>query len=129
MKTNETKGTSKGSGYENSGNRESGSQNQGQRSVENKVKDFVGNAEQRLQELQSEWSFEKIMTVATAGFLLVGAFMGAKKKNKLNELGASLSELLGVDSLREWEPPKGVMKKLGIRRQDEIDAEISRLSA
>ena len=82
-----------------------------------------------LEDLKAEWSYEKVVEVAAAVLTIASIFLNKTQKRKLDEFGESVSSILGVESLRDWTPPAGVLKKIGLRSQGDIDKEISRLSA
>ena len=83
--------------------------------------------EQKLEQLENEWSYEKIVKVASAGFVLLSVFLSVKYRKKLEEFGDSVASMLGVESLDEFTPPAPLLEKFGIRRQNEIDKEAEKL--
>lgn len=83
--------------------------------------------EAKLEELQSEWTVERIKEVAAAALVLVGVFITAKKRRKIEEAGEKIASVLGVKSLRDWTPPEGLLGMLGIRKQEDVDKEVEKL--
>lgn len=83
--------------------------------------------EKELEELESEWSYEKIAKVAAAGFVILGVFLSVKNRKKIEEFGKSVAQMLGVESLDQWAPPPVLLEKFGIRTQKEIDEDIQAL--
>lgn len=83
--------------------------------------------EEQLEELESEWSYEKIAKVAAAGFVILGVFLSAKNRKKMTEFADSIAAMLGVESLEQWSPPPVLLEKFGIRTQKEIDEDIQAL--
>lgn len=83
--------------------------------------------EQKLEELQSEWTLERIKEVASAAVVIIGVFLSVKNRKKLEEAGQKVASILGVENLRDWTPPEGLLNMLGIRRQEEVDKEVEKL--
>jgi hypothetical protein len=87
------------------------------------------NVESKIEELQSEWTLERIKEVAGAAVVLIGVFLTVKKRNKLEEAAKKVANVLGVESLQDWTPPEGLLSMLGIRKQEDVDAEVQKLQA
>lgn len=87
------------------------------------------NIQSKLDELESEWSLEKIKKVAAAGFVLLGVFLTVKNRKKVEDFGTTVASMLGIESLEDFVPPKGLLDKFGIRLQEDIDKDISKLRA
>lgn len=84
---------------------------------------------QKIEQLEHEWPIERILEVAGAAFLIANIFMNKNMRIKVQEMGDSLAELLGVENLSEWTPPAGLLKKLGISSQADIEEQLKKLKA
>lgn len=85
------------------------------------------NLEKKLEQLEGEWSYEKILKVAAAGFVIASVFLSVKHKKKIEEFSQSVASMLGVESLDEFNPPPMLLEKFGLRRQQDIDKEVEKL--
>lgn len=105
---------------------ESGTREQGNQTVS---RQGGSNIEKKIEELESEWTVERIKEVAGAAFVLLGVFLAVKNRRKLEEFGQKVASVLGVESLNDWTPPEGLLNMLGIRKQDEVDTELQKLQS
>lgn len=118
--------TKRAAGNEENQNR---SASQGERAQSKSAPSKQGNQdiEKELEELESEWSYDKIAKVAAAGFVILGVFLSRKNRRKIEEFGRSVAQMLGVESLEQWTPPPMLLEKFGLRTQQEIEEDIQAL--
>jgi hypothetical protein len=115
--------------------------NRGQAVAERSTSGNTGNSKQnfaglskeeiraKIQELESQWPVERILEVTAAAFVLLNVFLNKNMRSKVQEMGDSLAELLGVEHISEWTPPKGLLDKLGITSQADLEDQIKKLKS
>lgn len=84
---------------------------------------------ERLRELDQEWDIERTLMTQAASVSLVGIIFGVLFSRKWFVLPAIVNGFLLQHALQGWCPPLGVLRRLGVRTQAEIDMERYALKA
>ncbi len=79
--------------------------------------------EHRLEELNHEWDIERWLEMNASALALLGVSLGVTVNKKWFLLPAVVLPFLFQHAVQGWCPPIPVMRRLGIRTQQEIDAE------
>ncbi|WP_082343743.1 DUF2892 domain-containing protein [Sulfobacillus thermosulfidooxidans] len=78
---------------------------------------------QRLQELDQEWDTERVLEVTSSTLVLLGLLLGSGRNKKWLALSAVVGGFLLSHALDGWCPPLPVIRRFGIRTNQEIDRE------
>lgn len=77
----------------------------------------------RLEELDKEWDIERTLELNAALFALGGVILAARVSKRWLILPAIITTFLAQHAIQGWCPPLLLFRKLGIRTQEEIQAE------
>lgn len=84
-------------------------------------KDEVG---ERLQELEQEWSTDRVVQTMAGAVGLTGAILTVATNNKrFAVMSAVAGSFLLMYSIMGWVPPLPLLRRLGVRTTSEIDDE------
>ena len=84
--------------------------------------------EQRLQELDEEWDVERSLEAISSGLSLMGFTWGVFRK-RWWLIGLAAQGFFMQHALQGWCPPLGIVRRLGFRTAQEIEAERHQLLA
>lgn len=88
-----------------------------QRNEENKISD-------RIKQLDYEWDIERILEANAASIVFTSSIAGfMKSKNRWFLLTGSVGFFLFQHALQGWCPPVPILRRLGIRTENEIQNE------
>lgn len=85
--------------------------------------------EDRLAELDREWDVERTLQTSAASLSLLGLVLGVGASRRWLVLSAAVSGFLLQHAVQGWCPPLAVVRRLGVRTAQEIDAERYALKA
>ena len=77
----------------------------------------------RLRELDAEWDTERVLETNAAGLVIAGVVLGAVHSAKWLILSGLASAFLLQHALQGWCPPLPLLRRLGVRTLNEIEAE------
>lgn len=77
----------------------------------------------RLAELDREWDIERAIELNAAALMLMGTVFGVTRDRRWLALPAVVSGFLMQHAVQGWCPPVPVLRALGFRTADEINAE------
>ncbi|HSI27664.1 MAG: hypothetical protein ACAH05_08150 [Methylophilus sp.] len=77
----------------------------------------------RILALEKEWDVERVLEVNASTLALTGLLLGLTLNKKWLALPAVVLPFLLQHGLQGWCPPLPVLRRMGIRTQDEIDRE------
>ena len=86
-----------------------------------------GAIRERIQELSKEWDIDRALELNASLIALTGILLAATVHKKWLVLPALVTGFLALHALQGWCPPVPLMRKLRIRTQKEIEAEIHAL--
>jgi hypothetical protein len=75
----------------------------------------------RIAELETEWDMERTLNTNAATLALTGAVLGTTVSRKWFWLTGTVLSFLFEHAVRGWCPPLPLLRKLGVRTQNEID--------
>lgn len=78
---------------------------------------------QQRQELGQEWDIERTSEANAASFTLVGLTLGMTVNRKFLLLSMAISIFLLQHAIQGWCPPLPLFRRMGVRIQQEIEAE------
>ncbi len=79
--------------------------------------------EQRLEELNHEWDIERWLETNASALALLGVSLGLTVNKKWFLLPAVVLPFLLQHAVQGWCPPVPLLRRIGVRTQQEIDAE------
>jgi hypothetical protein len=82
-----------------------------------------GEITRRLQELDNEWSLERVNQAAGAGLVLFGVVMSVVRRRWWILVPAALAGFLLQHTIRGWSPPLSLLRRLHLRTLKEINEE------
>ncbi len=85
--------------------------------------------ERRLEELDREWSLERVLGAKAAGLSLLGFVMGATRSRLWYLLPALVSGFVLQHAVQGWSPPAEMLRNMGFRTSREIEEERYALKA
>jgi len=85
--------------------------------------------EQRLIELEREWDVERLIETESASVILLGILLGAGAGRKWLLMSVFAAAMLIVHNLHGWYPLLPLLRRLGVRTQEEIAYERYQLKA
>lgn len=88
-----------------------------------------GAIDRRLAELDREWDIERYLETMAPTFTLLGLFLGATKSKKWLVLPVVVQSFFLQHALQGWCPPIPILRRLGVRTNDEINQERYALKA
>ncbi len=77
----------------------------------------------RLRELDSEWDTERVLETNAAGMMLAGVVLSAVHSTKWLLLSGLAGAFLLQHALQGWCPPLPLLRRMGVRTLNEIEAE------
>lgn len=77
---------------------------------------------QRIEELDREWTSERVLEANAASLILVGSVMALRRRSWLL-LPMVVGGFLLQHALQGWCPPLAIIRRLGFRTEHEVDAE------
>lgn len=86
----------------------------------NNNQSLTRKVEDKVEQLQNEWSYERIIKVGAAVVTILGVILNKNAYRKIEEFGESVAAILGVESIQDWEPPKELLKRLGLKTEAEL---------
>lgn len=79
--------------------------------------------EDRLRELDTEWDMERAIEANAASISLLGLTLGATVDRRFYALPAVVAGFLLQHAIQGWCPPVPVLRQMGFRTTEEIEAE------
>jgi hypothetical protein len=83
----------------------------------------------RIDELDREWSVERILQTNASGLALTGVILGLTVSKKWLVLSGAVLGFLLQHAVQGWCPPVPLLRRLGVRTRGEIDREKYALKA
>jgi hypothetical protein len=83
----------------------------------------------RLAELGREWDFERIIETEAAATALLGLALGVAVNRRFLFVPAVATAMMLVHAIHGWYPLLPILRRMGIRTQDEIERERYALKA
>jgi len=77
----------------------------------------------RLAELDREWDVERVLEAGSASLTLLGLVLGVTASRRWLLLSAGVQGFFLQHALQGWCPPLPVLRRLGVRTLQEIEAE------
>ncbi|MDF2539073.1 MAG: hypothetical protein K0S76_2094 [Herbinix sp.] len=77
----------------------------------------------RIRSLNSEWDTERILEVNAAALILLSSYLGIRTSRCWFLLTGTIGVFLLLHALQGWCPPLPIIRKWGIRTEDEINSE------
>ena len=78
---------------------------------------------QRLAQLDREWNLERFIEVEAPLMIILGAALGLSRDRRWLGLSALAAGMVLTHSFQGWYPLMPVLRRLGVRSQDEIEEE------
>ena len=78
----------------------------------------------RLRVLERRWDIEQVLEAMSASFTLVGLSMALLRRKRWLILPLAVQSFFLQHAIQGWCPPLSVLRRLGVRTTDEINAEI-----
>jgi hypothetical protein len=78
---------------------------------------------QRLEELDREWDIERLLETGSSSLTLFGLLLATTVDRKWLLLSAGVQGFFLMHALQGWCPPLPVLRQLGVRTVQEIEAE------
>ncbi len=95
--------------------------------IEERVKIFATQSadriSQRIEELDAEWSMERLLERNASTLAMAGVVLGATVNKKWLWLTGGVLGFLFLHAVQGWCPPVPIMRRMGIRTRGEIDRE------
>ncbi|XXF77979.1 hypothetical protein P2318_33775 [Myxococcaceae bacterium GXIMD 01537] len=91
-----------------------------------RLSDYAGrppDIQHRLDELDREWDVERMLGVKAAGLVLLGLVLGARRDRRFYLLPALAAGILLEYGLLGRGAPVELLRRLGVRRRRDIEAE------
>lgn len=85
--------------------------------------------ERRLDELDREWTVERVIEVEAPATILLGVALGALVDRRWLALSAFAASMVAMHNVQGWYPLLPLLRRLGLRSQQEIERERSALRA
>lgn len=83
----------------------------------------------RIEELDREWDFERILEAEAASMGMIGVTLAATVNKKLLALPVMVAGMVLLHSVQGWYPLLPVFRRLNVRTREEIDREKYALKA
>jgi hypothetical protein len=98
-------------------------ESQAQRNVSRYIGSDRNTIDQRLQELEREWTVERMIEVEAPSMIGLGIALGLTQDKKWFALSAMAASMVILHNLKGWYPMLPFFRRLGLRSQSEIDRE------
>lgn len=85
--------------------------------------------DQRLAALEREWSIERVIELEAPTMIGLGAVLGATFKRNWFALSALAASMVILHNTQGWYPLLSLLRRIGLRSQNEIEQERSALRA
>lgn len=79
--------------------------------------------ENRLRELDREWDMERAIEANASSLILAGLLLGATVDRRFRTVSAVVASFLFQHAIQGWCPPVPVLRRMGFRTTEEIEAE------
>jgi hypothetical protein len=101
--------------------------------IERNIRHYSGQTKEeiyrRIQELDQEWDFERVLETIASSVSLTGIVLGATVDRKWFLVPTIVLSFLLVHAIQGWCPPLPILRGLGIRTREEIARERYALKA
>jgi hypothetical protein len=101
--------------------------------IERNIRHYSGQTKEeiyrRIQELDQEWDFERVLETMASSVSLTGIVLGATVDRKWFLVPTIVLSFLLVHAIQGWCPPLPILRGLGIRTREEIARERYALKA
>lgn len=101
--------------------------------IERNIRHYSGQTKEeiyrRIQELDQEWDFERVLETIASSVSLTGIVLGATVDRKWFLVSTIVLSFLLVHAIQGWCPPLPILRGLGIRTREEIARERYALKA
>ncbi|MDJ0391024.1 DUF2892 domain-containing protein [Roseomonas sp. E05] len=100
--------------------------------IERRVRQLAEHPEgidRRLRELDREWDVERTLEANAATLALAGVVLAATEDRRWLYLSGGVAAFLLQHALQGWCPPVPILRRLGVRTAEEINAERTALKA
>lgn len=101
--------------------------------IERNIRHYSGQTREeiyrRIQDLDQEWDFERVLETMASSLSLTGIVLGATVDRKWFLVPTIVISFLLVHAIQGWCPPLPILRSLGIRTREEIDRERYALKA
>jgi hypothetical protein len=101
--------------------------------IEEHVKNYANQSKaaitQRIDELEREWDIDRLILMNGSTGAFAGLLLGLTVDRRFFAIPAIVLLFLWHHAVRGWAPPVPVLRKLGMRTRQEIDAEKYALKA
>ena len=101
--------------------------------IERNIRHYSGQTKEeiyrRIQELDQEWDFERVLETMGSSVSLAGIVLGATVDRKWFLVPTIVLSFLLVHAIQGWCPPLPILRGLGIRTREEIARERYALKA
>jgi hypothetical protein len=78
---------------------------------------------ERIRSLNSEWDTERILEVNSAILILLSSYLGVRTSRCWFLLTGTIGAFILQHALQGWCPPLPLLRKWGVRTEDEINSE------
>ncbi len=79
--------------------------------------------QQRLEQLDREWNLERFIETEAPMMIMLGAGLGITHDKRWLALSAFAASMVLMHSFQGWYPLMPLLRRLGVRSQDEIEEE------
>jgi hypothetical protein len=101
--------------------------------IERNIRHYSGQTKEeiyrRIQELDQEWDFERVLETMASSVSLTGIVLGSTVDKRWFLFPAVVLSFLLVHAIQGWCPPLPILRGLGIRTREEIARERYALKA
>jgi hypothetical protein len=101
--------------------------------IERNIRHYSGQTKEeiyrRIQELDQEWDFERVLETMASSVSLTGIVLGATVDRKWFLVPTIVLSFLLLHAIQGWCPPLPILRGLGIRTREEIARERYALKA
>ena len=101
--------------------------------IERNIRHYSGQTKEeiyrRIQELDEEWDFERVLETMASSASLTGIVLGSTIDRRWYLLPTAVLSFLLVHAIQGWCPPLPILRGLGIRTREEIARERYALKA
>ena len=79
--------------------------------------------DKRLEELDREWDLERVLETGAASLTLTGLVLGVTRRRRWLLLSLAVQAFFLQHAMQGWCPPLPLLRRIGVRTQEEIDEE------